>query len=754
MPLAANNRKDVFAKVTGRALYTGDIRLPGMMHAQVVRSPISSGRILAIRAEKARSMPGVLAVFTAADLPGVANMPRERPVLCAETVRYIGDGVALVVAESRCQAEAAARLVEVDYEETPALLDPRKALAPDAPQVHESGNLICRYVTKRGNAEAALKTAKHVLHREYSTQRVQHVCLETETAVAQYDPCTGETTLHAPVNSPFVIRKVVADTLGCPLTDVRVVLPAIGGSFGGKNYDMAMAASRAALASRKLGGRPCKMVLTREESITEGTKRHPLLADYTVGFDDDGKISAMKIDLLLDGGAYTSKTFPVTSRMAIEATGPYVVPNVDTVSTSVYTHHVYSDALRGFGSPQVDFCSECLMDEIADYLGQDPLEVRQRNMLREGSVSAFGQTMRDVSLSDCWQALDKAVDISEKQRRAEAYNQKGGPLKKGVGIAFLHRGESFGAAGQGIDVAEGALSIQADGSALIHSSMAEVGQGSNGVLLAMVHEYFGIPLEKIRISRVDTSTSPDAGPTVATRGTVFSGGAVLDAAGQLAQKLAQYAEPHLGSGEILFQDGFVCSAQDPKKRLPFTELVKEVYANSDHLNAYGHFCAPALEYDKSCGVGDAYWSFVYGAAAAEVTVDTQTGTVSVDNYTAVHDVGHAFNIEEVKGQMMGGISMGLGYALLEEVEVSAGRVKNLNFENYLIPTALDMPEMQTIALEHPSSVGPLGAKGLGEPATCAVAPAIVNAIHQACGRRVRALPANLEQVALGKTLHK
>ncbi len=748
-----NERRDVLAKVTGRAVYSGDIQMPGMVHAKVVRSPLPSGRIVNINSRQAEAMPGVLRVLAAKDIPGVCCQPRERPVLCQDRVRYVGDGVALVVAESPDEAEAAAGLVQVEYEELPALLDAREALLEDAPLVHETGNEITHFVTRHGDAAAALASAPHVLRRRFTTPRVQHACIETEAAVASYDPLTGETTLRCPVNSPFVLRKVVADTLGCPLSDVRVILTTIGASFGGKNYDMAMAASRAALASYLLH-RPCKVALNREESIIEGTKRHPIFADYEVGFDEEGQLLAMRVNLILDGGAYTSKTFPVTSRMAIEATGPYRVPHVDTLSTSVYTNQVYSDALRGFGSPQVAFCAECLMDEIAAYLGRDPVELRKRNMLENGKLSSFGQNMEDVTLPECLAALEKAADLPARQARIAAYNQNHAHSKKGLGVSFLHRGESFGAAGQGVDTASGMLSLQSDGSALVCSSIAEVGQGGSAVVTEIVHKALGIPRNKIRYTGVDTSFLTDAGPTVATRGTVFSGGAIYCAATQLREKLAGYAQKTLGCAALSFENSQIFETANPANCIPLQQVIAEVFAQSDHLNALGHFAAPPLAYDKSCGVGQAYMSYVYGAAAAEVTVDTRTGAVSVDEYFAVHDVGRAFDRQEVEGQIRGGVCMGLGYALMEEVEMKNGRVQNRNLDSYLLPTVLDMPKTTPIVLEIPGKHGPFGAKGIGEPATSVVAPTIANAVMNALGKRFYELPASLELVALGHSLKK
>lgn len=748
-----NNRKDVLAKVTGQALYANDLTLPGMVFCKVVRSTVANGRIVSVDCGAAERMPGVVRVFTGKDVPGLRHLPKERPVICLERVRYIGDAVALVVAETKSQAEDAAALVKVEYEELPALLDARRALDADAPQVHETGNLMLHYKTQRGDVEALFKTAPHLLERDYTTPRVQHVCLETEAAVASYDPASGETTVQCPVNSPFVIRKTVAETLGCPYSDVRVMLTTIGASFGGKNYDIAMASSRAAMVSFLLH-RPCKVWLNREESVTEGTKRHPIHAHYKVAFDDEGKLLAAQIRLLLDAGAYTSKTFPVTSRMAIEATGPYYYPAVDTIATSVYTNNVYSDALRGFGSPQVDFCSESLMDEIAETLGMDPLEVRRRNMVREGGPSSVGQIMRDVTLPQCMEALERSVEADGARQRVDDFNKTHRHLKKGLGFALLHRGESFGAAGQGIDTASGMVSIQQDGSVIVSSSIAEVGQGGPSTMVNMVHEMLGVSRDRIRAGRVDTAYMTDAGPTVATRGTVFSGNAVCDATRKLRDKLTDYAEKRLHTREVAFENERIYDKSNRDNSAAFTDVVRDVFQNCDHLNALGYFTAPPLEYDKSCGVGEAYMSYVYGAAAAEVTVDTQTGFVSADKYWAVHDVGHALDLEEVKGQILGGVSMGVGYALMEEVELHEGKIGNTNYESYLIPTALDMPQVTPIVLECPGPYGPLGAKGLGEPATCNVAPAIVNAIHDACGRRVRDLPANLERVSIGKKLQK
>ncbi len=748
-----NNRPDILGKVTGKAVYVNDISLPGMVYAKLVRSPISSGRILSIDTSAAEKMPGVLRVFTAKDIPGIPNQPCDRPVLCGERVRYIGDSVAMVAAETLTQAEEAAKAVKVAYEELPAIYDPHHSLDADAPEIHPGGNTICSWKTKRGDVEKAFAEAAHIVERSYSVPRVQHACIETEVAVANYDALAGEMLVYCPVNSPFVIRGVVADTLGIPANRVRVLLGAIGASFGGKNYDIAMASSRAAMVSYLLR-RPCKVVLSREESVQEGTKRHPIFADYKVGMDAEGHITAMQIRLLLDGGAYKSKSFPVTTRMAIEATGPYCVPNVDTTSLNVYTNNVYSDALRGFGSPQVDFCSESLMDELAAVVNMDPVAFRERNMLREGSQSATGQVMTNVTLDKCLETLKERVDIPRLREEFAAYNAAHRYTKKGLGVGLLYRGESFGAAGQGIDTASAMVSLQPDGSVTVNSSISEVGQGGRTMILNVVHEVLGISREKIHASSVDTGYMLDAGPTVATRGTVFSGGAVWRAVEKIRDKLTRYAEKHLKTQNVVFANGMITDQDNAENTVELMTVIRDVFAASDHLNEIGYFSAPSLQYDRATGTGDAYWSYVYGAAAAQVTVNLRTGAVSVDQYCAVHDVGHAFDMEEVKGQIRGGVAMGIGYALTEEMDIKNGEIRNLNLENYILPTALDVPDIDAVGLEYPSEIGPLGAKGLGEPATCNVAPAVINAIADACGRRVRDLPADLERVLLGHSMKK
>ncbi|MBE3582006.1 MAG: xanthine dehydrogenase family protein [Thermoanaerobacteraceae bacterium] len=734
-------RLEAEAKVTGRAKYAADLFFPGMVHLKVVRSPLPHALIKSIDASEALKVEGVLSVFTGADFPGRVAQERERPVLARDRVRYVGDGVAVVVAENEEAAEEGARRVRVEYEPLPAVLDPLEALKPDAPKVHGESNVICHHVVQRGNPEEGFAEAEVVLERTYRTHRVQHAALEVEAAVAV--PEGDHMVVYCPGKSPFNARRIVAEALGWPLNRVIIRETTIGGSFGGKDYDMGVLAARAALAANRLG-RPARIKLTREESTVEGTKRHPYVLKYKVGAKKDGTLCAMEVYGVADGGAYVSKTPLVTWRSAVEATGPYRIPHVQVDIYGVFTNNVYADALRGFGSPQVDFAVELLMDELAGILELDPLELRLRNGLREGDTGPTGQVMRDVSLATCLRRVTDAAGWAEKR---QAYVNQKGYRRRGIGLACSFRGSCFGAGGEGLDAAGAALLVHRDGTADLSCGIVEVGQGSRTVFARIVEEVLGLPLDRIHVNALDTARVPDSGPTVASRGTVIGGNAVLRAAEQVRRAMEGVAAEMLGCspGEVTFRAGQV-AARDRCKALAFEEVAAECYRRGVSLYGFGWYKAPDLPWDRSCGQGEAYFGYVYAASVAEVEVDLETGQVEVLGYYAAHDVGRALNPAEVEGQICGGAAMGIGYALMEDVGLAGGEVRNTNYDRYLLPTCLDVGTLVPIIVEEPCRFGPLGARGLGEPATQIVAPAIVNAICQAIGGRLYEIPATLEAV--------
>ncbi len=736
-------RVDVLAKITGKAQYTNDLSFPHMLYATTVRCPHPHAKIISIEREQAEQYPGVVMVITADNIPGIPSQYKQKPILVPEVVRYEGEGVALVVANSKVVASEAAKLVKVIYEELPAVTSSEAALKQDAQKIYDDGNLLCKYKGGKGNVEEGFLMADYIFEKEYRTQRVDHTPLETEAAVAV--PTTEGITVYAPTNDAYKARLLIAETLGLRENQVRFITPAIGGSFGAKNYDAGLLGSRAALAA-VLTGKPVKMVFTREESIIEGTKRHPYICKYKVGVTKAGRITAMEIDLIGDGGAYLSKSHPVATRTLIEASGPYNIDNVKSNVTLAFTNNTYSDAMRGFGSPQVDFASEVLLDEIACEMGFDPLEFKKMNHLKENDISGVGQVMTDVSLGKCLDEAQKASNWKERKEEIAIERKKGGSKVKGIGFALLHRGEAFGAAGQGIDTAEVQLLVNNDGGITILSSMADVGMGGHTMMVNVIMETLGVKRERIVMAPVDTQYVPNSGPSSATRGTMVIGNAARLAAEEVKEKLAAIAADVLGvlKEELIFNNEQIYSPGKADEHVNYQDMINEIFARGQTPSGRGWYTVSGLAWDRANGFGEAYLSYAYGAAVTEVEVDLETGQVSVDKFIAVHDVGHAFDKNEVIGQINGGVSMAVGMALFEDVDSKKGHIKNTNFDKYLIPTSLDMPEMNSIVVEVPTKTGPFGARGLGEPTACTAAPAIINAIYDATGIRIRELPASLE----------
>ncbi|QGP91226.1 putative xanthine dehydrogenase subunit D [Neomoorella glycerini] len=736
-------RLDALAKVTGRARYAADLQFPGMVHVKVLYSTHPHARIRRIATSQARGIPGVLAVLTARDLPGIPGRERERPVLALDRVRYLGEGVAITVAEDEVTAREALARIMVEYDVLPAVFDPEEALKAEAPELHPGGNKLCHFKVRHGDPEAGFAAAEVILERTYRTHRVYHAALEPEAAVA-VPGADGTVTIYCPTKSPFNLRRIVAEALALDLNQVRVVETTIGGSFGGKDYDMAVVAARAALAAL-VTGRPARLVMTREESLKESTKRHPYVLHYKVGARRDGTLVAMKIHGITDAGAYASKTPLVAWRSTVEAAGPYVIPHVHTDIVAAFTNNMPSDALRGFGSPQVNLAVELLMDELAGELGLDPLELRLKNGYREGSEAVTGQSLRDVSLTEC---LTKVAAATGWQGKRQAYARQEGPRRRGIGLACSFRGSCFGAGGEGLDAAGAMLNVERDGSINVSTGICEVGQGSRSAFARIIAELLGVEAARIHVSPVDSARVVDSGPTVASRGTVVGGHAARLAAEQVRRAMAGVAAAILNVPEddLEFAGEAVYSRKDPERRLSFRELAGACYSRGVSLYGFGWYKIPDLHWDGEKGQGEAYFSYVYAAAVAEVEVDLETGQVEIINYTAAHDVGNALNPDAVAGQIAGGGAMGIGYALMESAEPCQGKLVNTNFATYLIPTTLDTGRITPLIIEHPDPLGPLGARGLGEPATQIVAPAIINAICQATGRRLYELPATLERV--------
>jgi len=765
-------RNDAYAKVTGKAKFTDDLKFANVLHAAPVYSDFVHARINAIDADIAEKVPGVVRVLTAKDVPGVnrfGQIIRDFRIFADDKIRYHGDVVAIVVAESRETAIRAAQLVKVDATPLPAVLDPEAALKPDAVLIHENHgtNLINTHVVRHGNVEEGFKQADFIIEEKFQTQMVEHAYLETEASVCVPRSTDGVIEVYGSMQHPFSTRRFVAACLGIPLSEVEIIGTPMGGGFGGKDDTAAIVCARTALAA-KLLNRPVKMVYRRDWSMRESYKRHPYRVHYRMGVNKSGRITAVQCKIIADGGAYCSVTPWVTWRSTVQCCGPYVVENVHCDTFGVYTNNVVAGAMRGFGSPQMNFIIEQVVEMAALKAGISGIEFRRRNMVRQGSVTITDQKLdgHKVAMEQVLDTVLREIDYETKlarclhgqaERRSpirrksslplqQAGSETGAPIAEdelyGIGLAMSYRGVSLGA--EGVDFCAAIINAQADGSILLEVGVHENGQGAESAMSLICAQELGVDLNRIRYRRSSTSNIPDSGTTVASRATIMGGGAVTLAARELKQKIAEAfgAKLHCAPDEVRFKDNFIIGRSDTD-RIAFADAMREMWLMQRFPFAFGVFKAPRVTWDEHTGQGDAYFTWVYGCQAVELTVNKKSGRVKLLNAVAAHDVGRAVNPEMVRGQIYGGLAMSTGYALHEEVKAPDGKIATLNLNTYRIPRSMDLPEMKAIIVENPDPVSPSGAKSIGEPANEILAPAIANAIFNATGQRHFSLPIKL-----------
>ncbi len=779
-------RQDAYSKVIGEAKFADDYKFPGMLFGAMVRVPAVHALIKSIDYSSIENDPSLIAICDASDIPGekIAGLvKKDQPIFSFEKIITPGDVIAMLVGESAESLYSLTKKIRIDFENLPILSDPLKALNTDAPLIHpELGtNLIVHYPLRKGNVEKGFQESDFILEETYTTPNVEHAYIEPECVIAI--PLEGDKGIRiiGSIQNPFTARRIVAQTLNFPLNKVRIEQAELGGSFGGKDDTMCILSARAAVAALKTK-RPVKIRYTREESILESYKRHPYIMNYKVGFNRDGKIKAMKIDITADGGAYASLSPFVTWRSVVQATGPYEVENVWTDVRAVYTNNPYTGAMRGFGSPQIIFAQESIMDEIAIKLEMTPDEIRGINGYRAGSITASGQKLEnhDVNLlTVIGTAVDK-TEFTEKWIKNKNQNVINVPthrlgrklstkellldknelvnpskiLRKGIGLAASFRGCSLGA--EGIDAAAAYLSLQLDGSAYLLGGLAENGQGMKTTYSIIVSEILGIPVDKVYYLEYDTALISDSGPTVASRSTLMGGAAVKNAAEIIRERFEKllYLKWNISPSEkIIFKDDSVFAEKNPEHRISFSELCSLAYNQAIHMAALGWYPGPKVHWDEEHGQGPAYFTYVYGCQVAEVTVNISTGEVFIEKITAVHDPGRVINLLGARGQVYGGVTQGAGYGLWEEIDKFNGKIRELNFDQYIIPTSKDIGEIEPIFVEGKDSYGPWGAKSLGEPTLELTSAAINNAIRNAVGERFRNLPINLEEVLLKRKLH-
>jgi CO/xanthine dehydrogenase Mo-binding subunit len=738
-------RNDAVAKVTGRSKFAGDLKFANLLHAAPAYSDHVHARILRVDTTEAEALPGVVKVLTARDIPGsnrVGQIRKDFRIFADDKIRYHGDVVALVVAESADIAEQAARLVKVEASALPAVLDPEEALK-DAILIHEDHgtNVVATHRVRRGDTEAGFGAAEFVVEEEFRTQFVEHAYLEAEVAVCA-PRSDGVMEVRGSMQHPFSTRRFVADCLGTPLGSVEIIGTPLGGGFGGKDDTAAIICARTALAALLLG-RPVKTAYRREWSMRESYKRHPYRMRYMMGVDKAGRITAVHCRILADAGAYCSVTPWVTWRSTVQCCGPYEVDNVQCDVFGVYTNNVVTGAMRGFGSPQVNFAIEQIVEMAAERAGLSGVEFRRRNCVRQGSVTITGQKLDNhkVSMGEVLDAVLRESDYEKKLVRTSRGTSDSDELY-GIGLAMSYRGVGLG--GEGADMCAAAVDVQPDGSVLLDVGVHENGQGLESAMCILCAKELGVDLRRIRYRVSSTSSIPDTGTTVASRGTLAGGGAVILAARDLKSKMAAILAPKLGCrpSSVRFSNDRIHGRRG-HEGMPFDEAIREMWRVHAVPRGFGVFDAPRVSWNEENGQGDAYFTWVYGCQAVELSVNKKTGRVRLLRAFAAHDVGKAINPGMVLGQFYGGMAMAIGYALHEEVRSKEGRITTSNLNTYRIPRATDVPEMTGIMVENPDPASPSGAKSIGEPTYEIMAPAIANAIYNATGRRHLSLPIRL-----------
>jgi CO/xanthine dehydrogenase Mo-binding subunit len=729
-------RNDARGKVTGETLYSGDLAMPGMLHMKILFANRPHARVLAIDTSAAEAIPGVVAVYTSKDVPvnEYGLQIDDQPVLCGpprvpppadptdeeklrpaeDIVRFQGDQVAAVVAETEAIADRARNLIRIEYEDLPAVFDAEEAMQADAPQLHPergASNVCVHYKIRKGDVETGFAQADVIVEGEYRTPAQEHAYLQPEAGLAHIDE-EGRITITCGGQWTNADQKQIAHALGLPLEQIRVVYPAIGGAFGGRE-DLSVQIVLA-LAAWKLQ-KPVKIVWSRQESIIGHAKRHPALLRAKWGATKEGKITAAKIEIVADGGAYMYTTNKVLGNATITSTGPYFIPNVHTDTYGVYTNNVPSAAFRGFGAPQALYMAELQMDKLAEKLGMDPVEIRRRNALKDGDTLAVGTPAPDpVSIG---QVIQAAADKFEWDDAVKNKKAPSSPTRlRGIGFAsgFKNVGFSFGYQENSWARIEIHGNTEMEHVVLYHAG-AEVGQGTHTVMAQMAAEVLGVSTDKVSIITSDTATTQNSGSSSASRMTFMAGNSIKGAAEAALRKWEAEERPAIAE--------------------------------------YTYLAPKTTHFDHETGHSKPNLAYSYASQAVEIEVDTETGEIRILRVTAADDVGKAINPALVEGQIEGAVVQAQGYAITENFQAKNGRILTDQLSTYLIPSVLDIPErVDSVILEVPDPNGPWGARGVGELPLLPLVPAIAAAIHDATGVWIDEFPFTPERVlrALGQ----
>lgn len=735
-------RLDAPDKVTGRARYLDDLKVPGVLHGRTVRSTIARGRVTRVTLDPAFDWKGVT-VCDHRDIPGenvVALIEDDQPLLVSEFVNHAEEPILLLAHEDPERAEAALRAVRIEYEPLPAVLTIEDSLAADT-RLYGDDNVFKRILIERGDLAAAFADADLVVEAEYRTGHQEQLYIENNAMLAERTAGDG-LWVRGSMQCPYYVHQALTRAMGLAPERVRVTQTVTGGGFGGKeDYPSIIAAHASVLAWKS--GRPVKIAYDRLEDLAATTKRHPSRTRLRAGVKRDGTLLALEADVVMDGGAYVTLSPVVLSRGAIHAGGPYRWPAARIVARVVATNTPPNGAFRGFGAPQTLFAVECHVNRIAEVLGMDPAELRRRNAVREGDVTPTGQVLREsVGAHEVLERTVKRTRWGAARARLERGNARaaeaeragratagGRRLRRGLGLALVQHGAGFTGSGEVKLASRAALDLTADGWPCVKVANTEIGQGAITTFAQIVAQVLGLPAGRVAIHVPDTAAVPDSGPTVASRTLMVVGGLLERCARRMKEKLELFAE-HAIAGERDFQ-----------------AVARRWLRERGALRIEQQYEKPAaIEWDDDTYRGDAYGCFAYAALAAEVEVDLDTGETKLVKVTTAQDIGRAVHPVLASGQIEGGTLQGLGWALLEEVRWRDGRVWNHQLTNYIVPTSADSPPIDVEIVELPYSGGPFGAKGVGELPIDVPAPAVIEAIAHATGCRLDEIPATPERV--------
>ncbi len=753
-------RLDYLAKVTGRAAYLADLKLPGLCHGRILRSPYPHARIARIDASKALKIPGVVATLTRDDIldhpaldPYYGPVFKDQTIVAVEKVRHVGDPVAAVAALTPEAAEEALAAIEVDYEELPAITDVHEALKKNAALVHdyvkipeagfadlselrpvEGTNICTHFKLRRGDVEKGFAESDRIFEDAFTLPAAQHAFLEPHASIAQIEP-GQRLTVWSTTQNPFVVRTQLANIFKLPVARVRVVVPYLGGGYGGKVYPKVEPLT-VALALK--AGRPVRVVLSREEVFHTITK-HGAVIRMKTGVKNDGTLIARECEVLLDTGAYAEIGPRVAKKSGYTAAGPYRIPNLKIDSLSIYTNKPPAGAFRGFGVSQSAWAHESQMDIIAHALKIDPLKLRLKNGYEENDTFVTGERLTSIGFKQCLAEVASAIGWDEKPEPPKDKH-----VKRGKGIACLIKATITPS------ISSAVVKLNEDGSASVYSGTIEMGQGSETTLAEIAGRELEIPLERIQVLGVDTDVVPYDLTTSSSRSTFHMGKAVQLAAQDVKNQLKRIVVEDFGipPEQVGFAQGKI---RLPESQLDYKEVMQRRFGMpGGTLVGQGQVKTKTVD-ERGEKTTSAFW-FV-GAGAAEVEVDDETGKLKLLRYVTAVDVGKAISVLGCRQQLAGASITGMGQALFEELVYDNGQLINPNFIDYVIPSLGDAPRVEPILVEVPHKDGPFGAKGIGETALIPVAPAIANAIYDAVGVRVKDLPIKAEKVflALEKT---